>query len=275
MELSLNDRHHNEAAAAVFSDTMFGKGWSRTLPPATVILLGEIAMGGIRRRELLDQRLRQDPHSPEGLDSSTWDPLHDWTDEELARLDDTFGESGEERPSAAEVRVEEAAEREAHLANMERYLASKNLPPEHTIGALLDLLIACDVVLVDTEGLLTLNPNAPLPAETLPLASEEASAQDDLRWRHIHEQTAQSIIGLFQPDKQTTDQLTTTLVDLGSRLGCDPEDARAGIQLLLEEGDFTSSVPPETAAPSQPLTLRVDWAAFNTTRISIRFGDPD
>lgn len=269
MEIPLNDRHHDEAAAAAFSDTMYGKGWSRTLPPATVILLGEIAMGGVRRRELLDRKLRQNLHTPDGLDSSAWDPLHDWTDEELAGLDDTFGGAEEERPSAAEVRAEEAAERETHLATMERYLAAKNLPPEHTIGALLDLLIACDVLLVNSSGELTLNPDAPLPAETLPLAPEEASTQDDLRWRHIHEQTAQSIIRLFLPDEQTTDRLDTTLVDLGSLLGCDPEDARAGIQLLLEEGDFTSNPLPETASWTQRLSLRVDWAAFATTRIGI------
>lgn len=271
----MTDRHHDEAAASVFSDTLHGKGWGRALPPATVVLLGEIALGGLNTRTLLDRRLRQDPHSPEGLASSAWDPLHAWTDEELAQLDAEFGGPGGEPSSAAEVRAVEAAEREKQLASMERYLAAKGLPAEHTIGALLDLLIACDVVLVGTSGTLTLNANAPLPAETLPLDPEEAAVQDDLRWRHIHEQTAQSIIRLFQPDDQTIDDLTTTLNELGAQLDCDPEDARIGIQLLLEEGDFTTDVPAETAKLDQRLTLHVDWAAFNATRMSIRFGDAE
>lgn len=45
------------------------------------------------------------------------------------------------------------------------------------------------------------------------------------------------------------------------------------MQLLLEEGGFTSDVPPETASPGQALTLRVAWAAFNRARVSVKLND--
>ncbi len=50
---------------------------------------------------------------------------------------------------------------------------------------------------------------------------------------------------------------------------------RAAVGLLLEEGDFSVSPDIERVQPEEDFTLRVDWAAFDRTRIHVRLAMPD
>ena len=113
----------DQIAMQVLADTLFGKGWSRALPASMIEVFTQILFEQPPTRAELDARLRQSRHSPEGLDSSAWEPLHDWTDEEIARLDEDFGQPDDEPRAASELNAKEAAQREIDLATFERYLA--------------------------------------------------------------------------------------------------------------------------------------------------------
>jgi len=264
-----------QIAMQVLSDTLFGKGWGRTLPASMVEILTQILFEQSPTRAELDARLRQSQHSPEGLDSSAWEPLHDWTDEEIARLDEDFGQPDDEPRVASEVKTKEAGQRETNLATFERYLAAKDIPIAHTIGALLDLLIACDVVNIDDSGKHSINPLAPLPGEALPLDADEAVLQDSMRWERLHEATAQEIIHLFHPEGAEIDHLLTDLDQLAKHLDQDPEDVRSALLALLGNGDFSAGVNIETVTVHESFILRIDWEAFHASRISICYGTPD
>ena len=266
---------NDQAAMHVLSDTMFGKGWSRTLPPSMIALLAGVLVERPPTRAELDACLRLSPHSPEGMDSPAWEPLYDWTDDELRELDADFGGPEDEPRLASEAKEQEAAQREADIATFERYLAAKELPSSHTLGALLDLLIACEVLNVDDRGRHSINSLAPLPEEVLPLDADEAALQDRMRWGHLHETAAQEIIRLFRPDGETIDHLLTDLGQLAERLDRDPEDVRSALQTLIDSGDFSATVNLETVTVGESFVLRVDWAAFNASRIAIRFGSPN
>lgn len=265
----------DQIAMQVLADTLFGKGWSRALPASMIEVFTQILFEQPPTRAELDARLRQSRHSPEELDSSAWEPLHDWTDEEIARLDEDFGQPDDEPRAASELNAKEAAQREIDLATFERYLAAKEVPVAHTIGALLDLLIACDVVNIDDSGMHSINPLAPLPGEALPLDADEAVLQDSMRWERLHEATAQEIIHLFRPEGAEVDHLLTDLGQLAKHLDQDPEDVRSALLALLGNGDFSAGVNIETVTVHDSFILRIDWEAFRASRISIRHGSPN
>ncbi|WP_087001960.1 DUF6042 family protein [Gulosibacter sp. 10] len=264
-----------EEAQQLMADILFGKGWSSTLPSTLVIVLGEIAQSAPIVRADFDAMLREaNPHTPQGLDSSVWEPLDLWTDESLATLDSDYGDLDEPR-TADELNAEEAAQRLADQATFEQYLVSKGVPIEHTVSALLDLLIACEVVTMDHAGVLSLNESAPLPAEVLPLDSKEVEIQDKLRWERLHQEASQAIIRLFRTEGQGLDHVLVSLDQLAAQLETDPEDVRSAIGVLIDEGGFSTSTDIERTPSDQSFILNVDWEAFNQNRIHVSLDSPE
>lgn len=258
----------------LLQDFMFGKGWSRAVPANALAIYTEMIFAEVPlTRDELHVSIAASVHTPDGLRSSVWEPLNEWTDEEIAQLDHDFPQfESSESQSAEDVTAKERAEREVAIADLDRYFESKGLKSDHTLGGLLELLVACEVILRGEDGRYRFNADAPLPGEALPLSPEEAATQDEMRWERIHEPVAQAIIKMFRPEGEDVDQLLTDLGQLSSHLGKDAEDARSAIQVLLANGDFAASVDVETVEMHQSFVLRVDWEKFHASRISVRFG---
>lgn len=141
---------------------------------------------------------------------------------------------------------------------------------------LLELMRRVGVVTVESDdGVSVWRPThpVPLPSERLSLSSDEVAHEDAMRWRELHEETAQAVIRLFQADDGVSDDdrttLTFSLTSLGDQLDQPPEDVRQGLLNLLKDGDFTASKDLERIGSDDKFTLTVDWKAFAATRISI------
>jgi hypothetical protein len=133
-------------------------------------------------------------------------------------------------------------------------------------------MLACGVLAIN-DGEIDLVAVPPLPAEVLPLTEGQVAAEDEMRWRGLHEGPAQSVIALFDPDgDEPADEISTTLARLGIDLGIDPETARGAIALLISEGDFSSPAAIETATNDDTIVLRVDWEEFGRRRIRVHRG---
>lgn len=271
-----------ERRAHLFSEICFGRGWSRTLPAAAVVVMAVLTNEGPLTRAQLDEQLRPEvAGGRQGLDAPAWDPLVEYTEEELAAQRESFAgtafelDDEEESRSAAEVTADEAARRQEHLAEMDSYSDALGVAPVCTLGQLVDLMAACRVLTVDDAQRYVMNPAAPLPGEVLPLGAEESERQDQLRWSDLHSRTAQSVIKLFQPDAaDRIDRIRTSLQKLARHAGADVESVRGAVVNLLEEGDFSASLDVTTAADHQVFELSVEWENFVRSRISIRYAGP-
>ncbi|WP_316289055.1 DUF6042 family protein [Clavibacter michiganensis] len=250
-------------------------GWSRVLPLYAQAPVHAIAALDGATREELDVEIARHFETTAGLASTAWEPLRQWTDEELQELDSEFGVPEGEPRTAADVMKWEAEARDKHLVAMERYARHLGVPKVQTIGDLLDFMVTAGVLLLD-NGIYTINPNAPLPAEALPLSAGDAASEDAHRWRRLHERIATRIISLFHPRSLArADELTANLIQIARETDAEPESVRAAVGLLLEEGDFSVSPDIERVQPEEDFTLRVDWAAFDRTRIHVRLAMPD
>lgn len=270
-----------EQAARLFSEVYFGRGWSRTLPPSAVVVLGVLINEGPLTRAQLDEQLRPAvAGGGQGLAGPAWEQLQEYTEEELADqrahfAGTTFEVDEQEEPrSAEEVTAEEAALRQEHLAEMDRYSAALGVAPVRTLGQLVDLMTACRVLSVDGAGRYAINPATPLPGEVLPLSAEESALQDRLRWSDLHYGTAQAVIELFEPGGERVDRIRTSLQKLARHVGADVESVRGAVVNLLEEGDFSASLEVTTAAEHRVFELSVDWERFARSRITIRLAEP-
>lgn len=245
------------ARARLFREIYFGRLWSRTLPEGAINIFTALFAGPATRAEIHER-------SRAGLEGPIWDDLKIYTDDEL---------DGSE--TAEEVNTEESAERDRRIAQLNTYGQAHGLRPIDTVGRLLDLMTACRILTLDDDGRYDLNPGAPLPGKVLPLPSAEAELQDKMRWAELHESTAQDLIRLFQPDAEDpVSDLTTSLQRLACQLKIDPERVRAGLQTLLEEGDFSASIDVATAREHQVFKISVDWDQFHEDRISLTVKQP-
>jgi hypothetical protein len=249
----------------------------RHLPPAAIAILAPLMERPRTTQQVEADLSRTQVH--DGWRSPAWEPLQPWTDEELAaqRADPDFGDADDDA-DAETVNAEEAADRAARVAELDRYSQRLGLAPVRTIGDLLELMVACRLLTRTGEGaeaVLDFNPAAPLPAEVLPLTAEERAKEDQLRWRSAYEPIAGSIIGLFEPDAEVRpDRLRTSLQRLARQLEVDAESARAGVLLLLEDGDFTANRDVERLAEHQVFELAVDWETFDRDRMHFRLTAP-
>lgn len=127
--------------------------------------------------------------------------------------------------------AEEAELRRQRLAELDRHAAFFDLAPVRTLGELVELMVACRVLVVDAAGRYDLNSAAPLPCEVLPLDADESSREDRLRWSDLHEPTAQAIIRLFRPDAaQPLARLRSSLRQLAGQVEADVESVREPVE---------------------------------------------
>ena len=266
----------------MLSDVYFQLGWSRQLPPAALAIVSPLVTEGPLTSEELEEHLYPQAGAEQGWESPAWEPLHEWTDEELHTLradfaDTPFAAEDDEPDDAAGVMAEEARDRARRITEMASYSQALGVAEVQTVKDLLEFMVACGVVERRRAGnrtVLELNALAPLPAEVLPLPADEKREEDERRWQATHESTAQAIIRLFDPDQQQRDTLSTTLDQLATELSVDMESARAGVLNLLTLGDFTATIDIPRAEHHQAFDLIVDWDLFNQTRIGIRHGRP-
>ncbi|MDQ3150450.1 MAG: DUF6042 family protein [Actinomycetota bacterium] len=257
-----------EKRALHFQDIYFGRGWARYIPAGAILILGALANHGpLNRVELGDWMRAARRQGENGWDAPAWDPVKVWTDDEWQRVranevDSPFGFDPDEPADAAGVNAEEIERREEELARSDAYSAGLGLGPVRTMGELLQYLIACGVLAEQRDGekvMYDLNPDVALPSEVLPLSNEDRATEDTLRWRDVHEATAQSIITLFDPDGDDPPEWKrTSLQRLARELDSDVESVRAGVLNLLNEGDFNTTINVEQAAPHQVFELVVD-----------------
>jgi hypothetical protein len=261
----------------LFVNVFMQGGWARVLPLYAQAPLYAIAGNNGATRDEIHADLLERAETPGGLASAAWDPLHQWTDDELQELEDQYGnlDAPEAPTTAADLRAAEAATREARIADLARYAQHLGIPPIRTIADLLDLMALTEVLLLN-DGVFTINPNAPLPAEVLPLSAEAAAAEDDIRWRNVHGALTSSVVSLFHPDSLArANELRSTLSDVARETDSDPESIRAAITALTSEGDFTASADVERLTADEIFTLTVDWDLFARTRIGVKFANPE
>lgn len=269
-----------EKRGLLFQDLCFGRGWVRYTPPASILFMGALANHGPLNKVDLGDWVRAGCRDGErGWDAEAWDPVKVWTDEEWqqAREAEEHGPLafGPDDPAdAAGANAVEIEDRERELARSDVYSQALGIAPVRTMADVLQYMIACGVVIERTESedvVYDLNPDVELPAEVLPLSDEDRAKEDSLRWQDVHEATAQSIIRLFDPDSEDRpERKRTSLTRLAREFDSDFESVRAGVLNLLDEGDFTTTIDIEDAAPHQVFELVVDWERFAATRIGLR-----
>lgn len=254
----------------VLHRTFFESGWSRYLPHGVVSLFGAVVVLGSPTREQIGEFVdATSPNSVEqGLESPVWDELTLWTADKLCELDETFpGPERDHVREAAELNVSDRQERAERIAELEAHAATLGVAAPTTMGELLDFVVACSLLTPtgqEADGIhYTFNPHAPLPDEVLPLTDDQRAAEDETRWRYLHERTAQRIIALFHPgDEHRVDVKRTSLQRLARELGLDVETVRAGVVALVSDADFTANLDPDQVREHQVFEIVVDWERF-------------
>ncbi len=264
------------ARAEVLHRVYLQGGWIRYLPPSAVHILGFMVTRGPLTRDELDAELSGRADSAGGLTSPAWEPLVQWTDEELRKLDENFPQlaDADNSTTAEQAMAEDRQERAARIAEMDAASADLGLAPVRTMADVLEFMVACTVLTCAADGGSTryaLNPRAALPTEVLTFSDGERAAEDNLRWSQLHTPVAQDIMGLFEPDDPgRIHVINTSLRLLATELDADIETVRAGLAVLLQEPDFTASRDPERIPDHEMFEIRVDWSTFIRTRISVR-----
>jgi Family of unknown function (DUF6042) len=122
----------------------------------------------------------------------------------------------------------------------------------------------------------------PLVAERLPMPEAFAAAQDEWRWRSLHEASAQAIIRHVIETLDSPEQVATRLSRFAREAGLDLVDLRFGIAALIEDGDFAlldardgEPLDPETVEEVRSVVVAIDWNHFAEHRISIRTAVPN
>ncbi|RNG27759.1 DUF6042 family protein [Streptomyces botrytidirepellens] len=231
-------------------DVMQG-GWSRMRPYALTFLLVSLttAEAPPTRQDLALAPLVHNSSNPGSqLDLSCW--------EDVSTLHE-----------------DERAARPAELAAAARYAAHYGLPPMQTVNDVITLLIAAQVIheIPDTAGVARLYPAHPVPApvDVFPLDEEEAAIQRQLRFEAAYEGHSYRIIELFAPEGERRKEITTSLERLARVIDSTPDDARQAVRLLVNGGDFTTTLDITELPPHKVFRLRCDWAQFDDGRIGI------
>ncbi|QJU56258.1 DUF6042 family protein (plasmid) [Herbiconiux sp. KACC 21604] len=271
----------SEAGWVLFQSVYLDSGWARILPNAAI----EPAQIAVRLQgatlEQFHAELAGSPHSAEGLASDAWEPLHQYTDDELAELDEhfegtPFASSDEERQrTAAQVMAHEAQLRVAEVAEMDRFAAHLSVAPVRTFRDLIEFMTAAGVLRLN-GGTYELNPSALLPEEVLPLSDDVRHREESLRWQRLHEETEYAIIELFRPHELApADRIATTLSQLANELARPVESVREACAQLVAAPDFSTTHDMLVIGVDEPFTMSVDWEIFFATRISVRTGISD
>jgi hypothetical protein len=119
---------------------------------------------------------------------------------------------------------------------------------------------------------------SPLPdvEEVLPLTPERRQHEALVRWREQFSEISEVIdswIGQFQLPSAESLVIETSIQDLAAELGLDPEDARHGLAVLLDD-DIRCDPDPETAIADATLKITVNWKLFEEWRMPYRATPP-
>jgi Family of unknown function (DUF6042) len=185
-----------------------------------------------------------------------------WLDAELSEIAELHGAA-----ASAELAADEAGELLADAAGRrDRMLAMWGREGFTTVADVLAWLAGRGVV---DEGWRW---RGLLPAEVLDLDSETVAAEDRLRWEDAFSSTAQAVIRLFDPHGARHPTLRLSLRMLAEELGVPALDVREALAGLQAEGDFAVSADVATVSDDEPVTITVDWDAFDQGRLNVGFG---
>ncbi|POH66022.1 MULTISPECIES: DUF6042 family protein [Cryobacterium] len=253
-------------------------GWQRFLPSSSIAVLSYLATEGAASPTEIDEELRGNVDTAEGLTSDVWEPPLEFADEELRPLDENSEGiplvSDGPRRSAEVVNAQAQATRIQEIAELEVFSSHLGLAAIRTLADLLDFMTAAQVTVL-ADGQYSINPAAPLPEEVLPLTEPRRETEAQLRWNQLHQEMSQQTISLFKPEQPySVNSLSTTINELAQKLGADPQSIREALVILIDEGDFTITRDPLRAAADDPFNVNVNWEAFYVSRLPVRFNNP-
>ena len=192
--------------------------------------------------------------APDGLASPAWQTLTPYTNAEVEDLNTVTDETAEPLDDAVVANAEQTAIRAAAMTRYETFLDFHRLPASHTIGVLLDFLVACHVLNTDGADTISLSPYAPLPAEVLPLAAGEVEREDQLRWDHMHGLIANKIREHLMTEHEPGSS-PVSLLRLGAQLDTDPEDIRHTLEIMRNDEEISTTTDTGTAPIDSLFTL--------------------
>lgn len=261
------------------SEVLYGMFWCRYIPDTAQRALQAVCTHEHPTLEFILTWMTADSaRYGLGAQAPAWEPPNTWTDDELRDHQDRYPPEPGDPTTANEANDQEQAEHDAKIAKHDGYAATLGLPPIRTVLDVVHYLTACGLITVDSdegEPRYRMNPAPRLPGEVLDLPPDELAEADRWRWARLHEPTTQRIIRLFTEPAERPSSKLTSLQRLARELGLDVETIRAGLAVLLQDGDFTTTSDPETIAEHKMFEIRVDWDRFADKRIHVRLATPD
>lgn len=120
---------------------------------------------------------------------------------------------------------------------------------------------------------------SPLPnvEEVLPLPPERREHESKIRWQESFAQASRTITDWIDQHRvpgADMAEIEISLQNLADQAGLDPEDARHGLAILLDE-DIRCDRDPETVAIELPLRIAIDWKLFEEWRTVYGATPPD
>lgn len=108
----------------------------------------------------------------------------------------------------------------------------------------------------------------PYVDEVLPLTAESRERVANMRWRLSFSEVGNAIldwIRTLRVPSAANLEIAISIEALAAELNLDPEDARHGLAVLIDE-DIQCDVDPESAKIDAPLKLVIDWKLFEEWR---------
>lgn len=153
-------------------------------------------------------------------------------------------------------------------ADLKRFANAADMACPETVGGLAKLLAHYGVLRHDDTGRYLATLPLPLVSEAGVLDVAEVAKEDRLRWYDEFEPVVQKIIRIFVDDNR--DEWQTNIIEVSEVLDVPAESAKAAVELLADEADFTVTPSLANIDLRDPLTISVDWVAFDENRISFR-----
>lgn len=204
--------------------------------------------------------------------------LGDLDDPEAARWIEALAPTGLDEPydPARDPWLEELSRegQEERWQELQRYARERGLPmttSRHVIEFMLELGLIERREIEDGVAWVIVSP-LPNVEDVLNLSPERLETEAMVRWRASFADIAQGIaawIGKLRTPGAKSHEFTTSIQAVAEALHLDPEDARHGLAVLLNE-DIRCDADPETAALDAPLRLTIDWKLFEDFRTVYR-----
>jgi hypothetical protein len=161
----------------LFRNLAYGQGWTRYMPPASILFLGALTNEGPLSQTALEEWVSAGARQGElGWDAPAWDPIKVWTADEWKEFpEDDWGpfqgDPAQYPEDVAEANALEVQDHERALKRSDTYSWALGVEPVRTMGQVLDYMVACGVMIVRDDGdepVYELNPEAALPSEVFP-----------------------------------------------------------------------------------------------------------